>query len=402
MSQPEPSKRLVDFARPYGRCFTTEETTWKEILGPSLVAADQHWARFKQYQNQFGDVFDFELAYIENKSFPNALCGHDHGSHFCLTYHTTPMVLLEFFNRLLSDPFTLRSIGEPAKESGRFGNVKKVPGYSVFSGETKISQVWDVITVFGPKCPLRRSAAMDMFHFAMSLCWHHEIAHALNGHVQFVGGAQNLPLYAQNRSETYGLTEKELCFLEKQADSGAMFAFIVSPLLDVPIAVTPEDADWRMKMTAQRIMAGALMCWTWAIPADALAGYGAWTDHPSTLSRMLYYVLSPSGMGKKLPPQGEKILKEASSIAFNELISLAQVGLFRPFNWLRKDDMWEKIFSSFVLSEEERSTLIKKLTPYRFAKPPPSVSGNVSIEGESWVFSPWGDKPHVDDATSKI
>ena len=307
---------------------------------------------------------------MENKNLPNAVCGYDDGSHYILIYHTLPMFLLEFFNRLLCNGEVLRDVGKAVEEvSGASKGFRSPPGFSIMSGEAKIAHIDEVVSVFGPRSPERRALALTLYQYAMQFVIEHEMAHAVNGHVHFAIKELHLRSIDEStfraRSDR-STNDRTYGFLEGMADKGSYFTVISGPILQrmhTPFQVLSSGDQQLVEEVKLKILAGAFLATFWMI-SDVIATGGdvssaeLWNDHPSSLARALAFCAMPVAQGQLLPVEVQFFLDKGTELAWQELDRLRQAsGLFRPFGWLWRKDMYSSVYEPTILPETESKAL---------------------------------------------
>jgi hypothetical protein len=380
-AHPQASAKLVAYAERngYGRPFTSDDDVWSRYFEPSFGSCFQRWNPLKGVRNQAGLTFEFELALVENKELPNAVCGHDGECHYVLIDHTFPMFLLEFFNRLLCSSAILKDIGDaqgelPCRQKGFLSP----PGFGLMAGEAEIRHIDDIVRVFGPRCPQRRSVALELFQYAMQFVVEHEMAHAVNGHVHFAQtelGLRSISESTFRASSRTSANDRTYTFLEGSADKGSYFSVICRPILErmhTPYGVMSSGDTGLIGSVTRKILAGAFLGVFWMI-SDVLSNkgdtkaYESWNDHPSSLARALAFTLMPSAQADSLPVEIQYFIQKGTTLACEELIRLSEKeDLFRPFRWLTRENMYSVVFEPNDLPVTEREALVRQLERYRY------------------------------------
>ena len=386
-SQPIFSNRFIEFSKQYGKLFQPDDSVWSFYLEPSIRACESNWQPARGFKNASGDSFDFELGYIECKDIPNALCGYNQGLHILLMYHTFPISLLELFNTLLCHEEILSDVGDPKAEKNHYvHNLTSPPGFAVFTGEVHINHIDDVIRIFGPNCPHRRSTAFALFQSCLNLVWEHEMAHAVNGHVLYLQrelGFETIDALEFRSLDEHTNKKRIYTYMEMSADKGACFSNIVGPILKYslqPFSMISSNDINLIKSVELKMLAGAFFS-IFMMLTDAFIAHGdvqaseIWDDHPSSLARALHFVLEPiSQANLNIPLEVSYIVKHAAEEAAKELIQIGNHwGLFRPFRWLAYNNMYDTVFSQHELPEDERRKLQDCLERYRYSHRQPSV-----------------------------
>ena len=381
LEPPEPSEKIKKFAETmsHGTVIVPDTGVWQRYLEPCFTNTHRIWDRLRGTPNKAGDRFDFELALVENKNLPNAVCGYEDGTHFILIYHTLPMFLLEFFNRLLCNSAVLNDVGNASEEvSGASKGFRSPPGFSIMSGEAKITQIDELVSVFGPRSPERRTMAFTLYRYAMEFVIEHEMAHAVNGHVHFAINELQLRGLDESifRSRSDQAAEDRLyAFLEGMADKGSYFTVISGPILQrmyTPFQVLSSGDNQLVEEVKLKILAGAFLATFWMI-SDVVASGGdassaeLWNDHPSSLARAIAFCAMPVAQGQLLPEEVQFFLHKGTELAWKELNGLRHASaLFRPFGWLGRDDMYSSIFEANMLAERESKATVNRLEHYRY------------------------------------
>jgi hypothetical protein len=381
MNLPPAIRELAQYAEKndHGRVFMPDASVWQRYFEPSFSKAYQRWNRVRGTRNLAGYSFEFEIALTEKKVLPNAICAYDTNSHYVLLYHTLPMYLLEFFNRLLCSSSLLENIGDAQHEvSCEDKGFHSPPGFAIHCGEANPRHIDEIIDIFGPRCPKRRDVAFELFQYAMEFVIEHEMAHAVNGHAHYVErdlGVRDIR-EATFRNSGQGPGEYRVrSHFEGQADKGSYFSVIARPLLDrlhTPYQVISSGDTALISEVRQKILAGALLGVFWIL-TDLLfsnwghAAYETWGDHPSSLARGLGFALMPDAQAKLLPPELGFFMHEGSRLACAELLKQSEIsGLFRPFQWLRRTDMYSVLFEPNILSDVENQHIVSHLEKYRY------------------------------------
>jgi hypothetical protein len=381
---PLTSRQLTEFASAYGPPIRVEAATWQTYLAPSFSDCENHWKRLKGAQNAAGDVFDFEIALIEKKALPNALCGYSGDRHCILVYHTLPMFLLEFFCRLLCHKNVLPWCGDPSNEvSWSERGFNSPPGFGIINGEAKVGSMDDVMATFGPKCLSRTAMALKLYRYAMQYVLEHEMGHAFNGHVHYAKanlGLSTVDEHAFRIAEHSSDVDRLIyCFLESQADKGSYYRVVSFPTqnrMHTPYQTLSSQDESVLQDTKARIFAGAFLAVYWMITdvvtnSNDLKSYSAWTDHPSSLARALAFVLMPLAQQESLPPEVGFFVRRAVEEASQELIELANtIGYFRPFRFIGREDMYDEVYRKNTLQEPDLNAVMEQLQRYRYSIAP--------------------------------
>jgi hypothetical protein len=382
--QPPPSPLLLEFAQRLGcgRPIVANEYVWRTYLEPGFTHAHRQWNSLVGTANQAGFRFDFELALVENRSLPNAICGHHGTKHCILIYHTFPMFVLEYFSRLLNSRWILPDVGKLSDEaSNRTAMFRSPPGFGIISGEVRVQHLDDIIDVCGPQCSERRLVALKLFHYAMQFLIEHEMAHAVNGHVHYARehlGFREINESVFRASSHEQRLGREYAFLEGGADKGSYFSVIGGPLLKrmhTPYQVMSSGDVHLVTEVRLQILAGALLavfwmiCDVWTNTGLDMKAYEKWNDHPSSLARALGVTLMPLVQAEQLPPEVQYFIRKGTELAAKDLIELSnRWALFRPFRWLVRDDLYATIFQPHDLSPAEAQEVIQKLERFRYRR----------------------------------
>ena len=379
--QPEPSVELVAFAQRLGagRPFVADEHVWRTYLEPSFEPAERQWSPLRGTTNRAGFRFDFELALVENRGMPNAICGHDGGKHCVLIYHTLPMCLLEYFSRLLHSTLILPDIGPVADDAHGKETLRSPPGLAIMSGELRIQHLDDIVDRCGPRAAERRLTALKLFHYAMQFVIEHEMAHAVNGHAHYARehlGLRDIHESIFRVSSHAPQVGREFSYLEGSADKGSYFSVIGGPLLKkmhLPYQVISTGDTHLVEAVRLQILAGALLavfwmiCDVWTDTGLDKKAYETWTDHPSSLARAMGFTLMPLAQATRLPPEIGYFIEKGTELAAKDLVALSnQWGLFRPFRWLTRKDMYATIFQPYDLTPAEAQVVNQKLEQFRY------------------------------------
>ncbi|MFI4893287.1 MAG: hypothetical protein ACIAQ0_07625 [Phycisphaerales bacterium JB058] len=372
-----PSERFKSFSQWHGQPLPMHVSVWANYLQPSLVASLEQWARLKGTTNSQGDAFDIELGFVERRRLPNAICGWAGGAHVILMYHTMPMMLLELCYTMMRNADVLRDVGEPAAP-GHTTDFLGVPGFELVTGSQKVGGLGEIADLFGPACPERRAAALEMYHSAMRFVWEHEISHAVNGHVHYLKnhlGTAEIDESVLHDSRTMSEKQKILCYLESQADAGAAFTCVVAPIrakIIFPNFLSSDQVPGLVRQCRLRIVSIALLAWSWMV-GDVMRADGdvraaeTWTGHPSGLVRSLSAVLRPLAQSSLVGEEIEYIVHQACEAATCDLLSLADLSpVFRPYRWLIRDDMYVNLIADYDLNESKRNEVNQELAAYRY------------------------------------
>jgi hypothetical protein len=381
MLPPNPSDRISRFSesRNHGPVITPDVTEWKQYLGPCFANAHRIWDRLRGTTNEVGNRFEFELGLVENTNRPNAVCGYDDGSHYVLIYHTLPMFLLEFFNRLLWDANVLSDIGDSAAEIGHARNgFLSPPGFAILFGEAKIRHMDEIVSTFAPRCPERAALAFTLYSYAMQFVVEHEMAHAVNGHVHFASAelkASDIDESAFRAFSDGSKIDRTYTYLEGMADKGSYFSVISGPIvrrMHTSFQVLSSGDEALVSEVKLKILSGAFLA-VFLMISDVVAKGGdvsaaeVWNDHPSSLSRALAFCAMPITQAELLPAEVGFFLSRGTRLAWQELSKLEQTSsLFRPFGWLGREDMYSRVYEPNILEDPEAQVLVSHLERYRY------------------------------------
>jgi hypothetical protein len=363
----------------HGRVFMPDASVWQRYFEPSFSKAYRCWNRGRGTRNLAGYSFEFEIALAEKKVLPNAICAFDKNSHYILLYHTLPMYLLEFFNRLLCSSNLLEDIGDAQHEvSCKDKGIHSPPGFAVHCGEANPRHIDEIIDLFGPRCPKRRAVAFELFQYSMEFVIEHEMAHAMSGHAHYVEkelGLRDLREVAFRNSGQGTQDDRVRSLFEGQADKGSYFSVVSRPLLNrmhTPYQVISSGDAALISEVKLKILAGALLGLFWMLTDLLLsngnhAAYETWGDHPSSLARALGFALMPVAQAELLPPELGFFIHKGSSLACAELLKQSEtLGLFRPFQWLNRKDMYSLVFEPNLLPDTENQRVVSHLEKYRY------------------------------------
>lgn len=376
--QPEPSQALRAFAvrNGFGSPFTAVDDVWRKYFEPTFNSCHRLWDAARGSTNQAGDVFDFELGLVDRKTYPNAICGYDGDCHHILLYHTLPMCLLEFFYRLLCFRVVLPDIGHVSGNFDGRGDLRAPPGFSIFSGEVRVGSIEEVQELLGPRSLERQNVALELYTYALQYVVEHEMSHAMLGHVHYVQRELGLGVVNEFTMRRAGRESSKLqlySFLEGQADKGSSFRVISDPFIERTRSANESSS---IDQVRRRVLAGAFLGVFWIV-TDILrtngdmSAYKAWTNHPSSLARALAYVLMPLTNSRRFPPKIEASMRQGTVLACEDLLKLADdAGLFRPFRWLVKPEMYGTLIEPHVLADKEQGALRQKLKQYKYSNLP--------------------------------
>jgi hypothetical protein len=377
----QPSHAFIQFSesRNFGRAFAPDASVWSRYFESSFSRSNRRWNSLRGVRNRAGYSFQFELGLTENKALPNAVCSRDQVSHYILIYHTLPMFLFEFFNRLLCSREIIEEVGDAQREiSCEQKGFHSPPGFGIMFGEAQIRHFDEIADVFGPRSPERLDLAHRLFQYAMEFVLEHEMAHAVNGHVHYAQEEFRLQNLDEIAFRSFGEREAKhrlYAFFEGMADKGSYFTVVNDPILErmhTPFQVLSSGDTELISEVQFKILAGAFLAVFWMI-SDVLREKGdikaveIWDDHPSSLARAIAFALVPKAQTSILPDEIRFFVDRGSSLAWKELLKQSEInGLFRPFRWLGREDMYSSIFQSNVLSEDESRGITDKLRFYRY------------------------------------
>jgi hypothetical protein len=386
MSQrPEPSHRFLEYSKPFGTPLQADDSVWERYLQPSIHASLADWQGLLGSKNGIGDAFDLEVGYVERKSLPNAICGYHQGLHMVLMYHTFPIMLLELFSRLLRNFNVLSDIGDAkAGMCEPIDRFSAPPGFAIVTGEVSIQHIDNIAEIFGPSCPTRRAAVLELFNSAMILIWQHEISHAVNGHVLYAREEMSVRDIDEQKFNTYQSRTSDdpiRSFMEAQADAGATFSHVLWPLLRrmrFPSFLSSDQVPALRQDIKLKILSMAFLSWYWMMldvlqAQSDLNAIDTWTDHPSSLARALARVLMPAAQASHLALAEEAvwIVEHACADAATELLRVSdEWEVFRPFRWLSRPDMYSSVFAKHDHSDTKRRDFTARLSKYRYLHQP--------------------------------
>jgi hypothetical protein len=258
------------------------------------------------------------------------------------------------------------------------------PGWSILSGELQITGIEDIEEKCGSKCPIRRATALRLYHHAMSLVLEHELAHAINGHVPVLRTIMAMASIDECSLHNTGNTatlDRRVCYLEHQADNGACASHIIRPVwqqLNKPFAVL-SSRDENLKLDIRlRVFAGAILTLFWMM-SDVFSARGNvkaaeyWGTHPSSVARALSFVLAPLAQIDVLPedvqPEIGFFINQATQSVAKDLLELSESwGLFRPFRWTMRQDMYDSVFRPFELTSQEEAGIRELIVQHRYSR----------------------------------
>ncbi len=342
------------FASQLGKTLDLETSGAKQFLVPSLAYSQTHYGGLGLLRNGIGEDFCFALGYVERKTAPNAVCGKAGNVHCCAVYHRTSLQLLELFCTLLASPNTLGFVGRPSAETGSWLEENgPPPGFGVATGRARIRSVYDIVEQYGPEDPERRRVAIEMYHAAMRFVWHHEMAHALGGHVSFLSselGLQSIHEISEEDPTSSRADDGTRAVLETRADAGALFTSLLMPKMKgVPQQLQTAITGTQLVDDALVILSIALLGWLWcASTYIASGGSNAalyhWDSHPSSLARVINLVLRPIALADRFPGALRDAMIESVALASTELLRLADAAqMFAPFRWLVEPEMYSRL-----------------------------------------------------------
>jgi hypothetical protein len=378
---PPTIKELALFAETYnhGRFFMPDLAVWERYFEPSFSRTYRGRQRGRGTTNAAGYRFDFEIALTENKVLPNAVCAYNNNCHYILVYHTLPMYLFEFFNRMMCSRGFMEDVGDSQHEiSCAEKGFHSPPGFAIHCGEVNVTHMDQIADKFGPRCPRRREVAFELFQYAMEFVLEHEMTHAVNGHIHYLeeeNGLKDIREMASKDSPQSSVRSEVIALFEGQADKGSYTSVIARPLLNrmhTPYQVMSTGDTHLVAEVKNKILGGALLGMFWMLTDFLFSGgdvtaYETWGEHPSSLARALGFALMPSAQAELLPPEVGFFIWQGSKLACTELLKQSDSSdLFRPFGWLRKDEMYSTVFEPNELPADEQQLVVSRLEKYRY------------------------------------
>lgn len=364
------STEFQSFAQDFGKPVKVDPTVYEKYFSGSI----NHIKRYSILSgvNSFGQKLDIEVGLVENKKVPNAYCAFHEGKHFILIEHLFPIALLEFFHRLLANPAVLPGIGNTRLDTSlkRAAENNFLPGFEILSGTRPLKNLDEIENIYGALCPERRKAAMLLYEHAMTFLYSHELAHSLLGHVLYVRhqmGIKTIEETVTNFDEE--IQRKIYCFLEEKADMGATWNTVGRVIYNVNDTRPKED---RVADATFRILGSSLLLYFFALTDLNLSnGDGQsiyqWYDHPSSAARAITVTLLPMVQSPGYDRYSDAIIKEASLTTRVELLRIAStLEYFKPYNWLRINELSELTDNYNQLSDQEREEVTNDLKNYAF------------------------------------
>lgn len=315
----EYSPQFERFIHRHGKPLPVDLAAYEALVAPNALFVGRVAANLPLVFPANVEEPKVEFGFVEVKDLPNAAVGKVDDINCVIVYHSYILCLLEVFLILLCEPRLLSFVGEAGSEERRpFHRGGNSLGFQHWSDEFSGFKHWsDVLDALSPKCSNRRAMAIYMMHAALRFLWFHEIAHVLDGHVEYWSKDKRL-------SEVYlhpstGGLDVELRILEMFADTVAA-KLMLSGVFDqhdeyMPDVLQKRDAVDQLLIN---MVAVIVLGWIWGCRDSIVAAdHGnkssplAWSSHPSAMSRIMRMLHNLEQWARKRGGTGTDIFNRA-------------------------------------------------------------------------------------------
>jgi len=291
------SQEFLRFAARYGRVFSVDRLGFNALIAPNVFFVGKVVAELPLRLPRSVSPPKAEFSYIEVKDFPQGIVRKEGEVNCAALYHSYPLCLMEYFGILLSNPHVLSFIGDASQESGKpFYSNGNPAGFQHWARETKLA-FWATLTgEYFPTDPARQSTAFYLMHIALRFLWFHELAHILDGHLEYVMSKLKLSEVCLHSSDGIERFHKdaELRGLELIADVVACQLLLRGLFKHdddfMPEVIKNLPRAEQLLVTLTAIMS---LCWFWFAPDASVtvelggqANFYEWSDHPSNIARL--------------------------------------------------------------------------------------------------------------------
>jgi hypothetical protein len=300
-----------------GTALVSDRATFEALIAPSIFFTGKVIADLPMAIPADMPRPKLEFAFAVFNGLPNGVVGREGDINCCLLYHTYPLCLLEMFCILACDPAFLAHIGDTSREVRRPFLIGSNPiGIQHWSDEFGKANHWTKIAErFSPQSQERTDLAFYMMHVALRFVWFHEIAHVLDGHIDYLMEEKRLPeIYFHltgRRDQVAGAFEKRA--LEVFADTIAM-KLLLNGIMNVEDSYMPKiiNSLTRTELIAVNLLAIAALGWFWGVRDQLVAGDQCekssafvWTGHPSAVSRVVRMARNAKLWMERLGPENK-------------------------------------------------------------------------------------------------
>lgn len=292
------SPEFIRFANRYGKTFTTDRAGFDALIAPSIFFCGQVVSRLPFRLPPDVPPPLLEYTFIEVKDFPQGVVGKEGDINCAALYHTYSLCLLEFYGIIASNPAVLSFIGDPSLETSRPFYLGLNPiGFQHWADEFPRLTHWkELIPAFLPRSEIRRELAFYMMHVALRFLWFHELAHILDGHIEYLKshkGYADIYCHMFEARDEF-VEESERRGLELVADVVGC-QLLLKGIFDheddyMPAAIKSCELTERLLINLTAVMG---LCWFWsARDAQVAAEKGLkgslfdWSSHPSAIGRL--------------------------------------------------------------------------------------------------------------------
>ena len=349
---------------------------------------------FVDSQNSTGHPFELSYGFLAQQSFGadlflNGAAGRRRQTYCAALDGGLVPCIQDLADSLLSQPNVLPEVGDAKREQRQVVHVAETePGLRAYLARNASAEVQQRLAEirFYPICDIRQECAQELGVMMLALTWFHEIAHAVNGHVDLCAQSGINRLRERGLGENLSPARIDRLSLEIEADFYAM----LMALLMIRKYRNPFGAIIGMshlarlpyeKQASLVMVATTCLCHLWdrLHIIDSKFNVEAEPDHP-TPRRRAHYV--QFGFQLAMTATSSPDVRNASKEAIEAAIKTSQHALQSALESLsayakdiqqeRYDPRGEWNFSgeSIHLSDIEHK-LIKLRTethPYRFVK----------------------------------
>ena len=338
------SEQFLRFAARYGKVFTPDEAGFNALIAPNILFAGQVVSQLPWQLPPTVSPPQAEFAFIEVEDLPQGIVRREGEIGCAALYHTYPLCLLELFGILMSDPKLLSFIGDPKIETAKpFYSDRNPAGLQQWTPNFKLRYWGDFIPAFFPKDDDRKNVAFYMMHVALRFLWFHELAHILDGHLEYATNERKISEICLHSSDRVELSVKdaELRGLEMIADTVACQLLLRGIFYHedsyMPKAISSLQLSDRLLINLTAIVA---LCWFWFVRDAQVAvelkqdpSLFQWSDHPGVISRLTGVISTCERLTSQLADFADKNI----ITAFKKLNAECEImaSMDRSMDWLK-------------------------------------------------------------------
>ncbi len=364
------SPDFLRFAARYGKVFSADRAGFEALIAPNLLFVGEVVLKLPLRLPPSVSPPKAEFAYIEVKDFPQGVVAKEGEVGCAGLYHSYPICLLECFGIIMSNPQVLALLGDTSLEEAKpFYAGTNPPGFQHWTDEVKLRYWGDLIPRFLPRDAIRQETAFYMMHVALRFLWFHEMAHILDGHLEYAVSELKLSHVCFHSSDGAEKLYKdaELRALEIIADSVACQLSLRGLLQHedkfMPAAIKALPVADQLLVHLAAIMS---LCWFWfardAQVAVELGGVGTlhqWSDHPSNIARLTRIVGTYERLLERRTNLAHLSLKSAFIKLGNESEAMASMDWSMEFlRTVKTRDVADAVFAVPFMPPKSLFTLM--------------------------------------------